>query len=294
MNAQKVDNNENAVETAVRHLRRMIFDGELRANQPLRQDDLADKLGTSRHPVREALGRLSGEGLVTFRARRGYFVTSLGPEEITEIFDMRAVLEEHAGYLSALHRNAEDVQVVQDTLQKMKDVTKPDPQQMQVWSALNREFHAQIFATSGRRHLCRTISTLRDAVESYIRTSVQETSLKEAWEAHEEIFESFRDGDALQLARLSRRHVRHSAETLLNRLRSFSGSTAKTAARGPAGNPASRGVRTAALNPPGHSSRTERHGAFTIGSKNDLKELDPTPRAKHGSTSAHRRGRERP
>ena len=86
-------NDDNAVERAVRDLRRMIFAGELKANMPLRQDELADQLGTSRHPVREALGRLSGEGLVTFRARRGYFVTALEPREVTEIFDMRTVLE---------------------------------------------------------------------------------------------------------------------------------------------------------------------------------------------------------
>lgn len=219
MPATTRNDDENAVEIAVRTLRRMIFDGELRANQPLRQDELAEQLGTSRHPVREALGRLSGEGLVTFRSRRGYVVTGLEPQEINEIFEMRAVLEEHAGYLAALNRTATDVQMVDELLRKMQAVTQPSPRKMQVWSALNRDFHAKIFAASGRRHLCRMITTLRDSVESYIRKSVANTSLIEANEAHEEIFESFKDGDALQLARLSRRHVRHSAEALLDRLR---------------------------------------------------------------------------
>jgi Bacterial regulatory proteins, gntR family len=54
----------------------MIFDGELRANEALRQDDLA--FGTSRNPVREALGRLNVEGLVTFRPRRGHIVAGWG------------------------------------------------------------------------------------------------------------------------------------------------------------------------------------------------------------------------
>jgi DNA-binding GntR family transcriptional regulator len=197
----------------------MIFDGELRANQPLRQDELASQLGTSRHPVREALGRLTGEGLVTFRARRGYIVTALDPHEVTEIFDMRAVLEEHAGYFAALNRTATDVQAVEEILIEMKGVTKASAQKMKTWSALNRRFHARLFESSERRHLCRTIGTLRDTVESYIRTTVADTSLAAAWQAHEEIFESFKEGDAFQLARLSRRHVRHSAEGLLDRLR---------------------------------------------------------------------------
>src|SRR5262249_49334509 len=111
---------ESAVDSVVRALRRMIFDGELHANQALRQEDLASRLGTSRHPVREALGRLTGEGLVTFRPRYGYTVTVLGPEEITEIFDMRMVLEEHAGYVATLKRTPSDVERVKEMLQKME------------------------------------------------------------------------------------------------------------------------------------------------------------------------------
>lgn len=53
------------------------------------RQDLALRLGTSRHPVREALGRLSGEGLVDFRPRYGYTVRALGPDEIAEIFEIR-------------------------------------------------------------------------------------------------------------------------------------------------------------------------------------------------------------
>jgi DNA-binding GntR family transcriptional regulator len=213
------DDDQNAVETAVRGLRRMIFSGELAANQPLRQDELAELLGTSRHPVREALGRLSGEGLVTFRARRGYIVAALDPEEVNEIFEMRAVLEEHAGYLAALGRTAVDIANVSEILEQMRPLRRNTPREMETWSELNREFHARLFAASRRRHLCRIIGTLRDTVESYIRLTVANASLADAWRTHEEIFEAFRDGDALLLARLSRQHVRHSAESLLSRLR---------------------------------------------------------------------------
>jgi hypothetical protein len=72
----------------------------------------------------------------------------------------------------------------------------------------------------GRRlHLCRIINTLRDSAESYIRLSVESTGLGEAWAMHQEMFEGFRDGDAIHVARPCRRHVRHSAHALLERLR---------------------------------------------------------------------------
>lgn len=233
---------QNAVETAVRALRRMIFDGELTANQPLRQDELAAHLGTSRHPVREALGRLSGEGLVTFRARRGYVVTALDPQEINEIFDTRAVLEEHAGYLATLARSSSDVSDLGEILLQMKPLKDAGPKEMALWSELNREFHSRLFLTSGRRHLCRIVGTLRDSVESYIRLTVANASLREAWLTHEEIFEAFRDGDALRVARLSRQHVRHSANSLVARLRQ----TAEEVAEGDLSSAMKRGRRALA------------------------------------------------
>ena len=146
---------ENAVDSVVRELRRMIFDGELQAKQPLRQEDLAARLGTSRHPVREALGRLTGEGLVTFRPRHGYTVTVLSPEEITEIFEMRMVLEEHAGYVATLKRTQADVERLEEMLLAMEPLHRRTPANMAPWSTYNREFHARLFLASGRRHLCR-------------------------------------------------------------------------------------------------------------------------------------------
>src|SRR5215469_4558318 len=110
---------ENAVDSVVRELRRMIFDGELQAKQPLRQEDLALRLGTSRHPVREALGRLSGEGLVNFRSRYGYTVRALGPDEIAEIFEIRMILEEHAGHVATLRRDAKAIAEVEAILRRM-------------------------------------------------------------------------------------------------------------------------------------------------------------------------------
>jgi DNA-binding GntR family transcriptional regulator len=211
----------NAVDVAARQLRRMIFDGELRANQALRQEDLAAQLGTSRHPVREALGRLTGEGLVSFQPRRGYTVVGLQVEEVTEIFDMRAVLEEHAGYLATLKRTDRDIAEVGAILGKMERLHAEKHPKIATWGAYNHEFHARLFASSGRGHLCRIIGVLRDSVESYIRDSVAH-NLQSALAMHQEIYDGFRDGDAIHVARLSRRHVRHSAQALLDRLKAAS------------------------------------------------------------------------
>jgi DNA-binding GntR family transcriptional regulator len=210
---------ENAVEAAARALRRMIFDGDLRAGQPLRQEDLALRLGTSRHPVREALGRLSGEGLINFRSRYGYAVRALGPDEIAEIFEIRMVLEEHAGYVATLRRDAATIAKVEEVLRRMAALKERKTPNLKLWSECNRAFHASLFAASGRRHLCRMIETLRDSMETYIRTSVPDVGFEQIHTEHLQIFAAFRDGDAIGVARLCRQHVRHTAYSLVERLR---------------------------------------------------------------------------
>jgi DNA-binding GntR family transcriptional regulator len=197
----------------------MIFDGELRAGQALRQEDLALRLGTSRHPVREALGRLSGEGLINFRSRYGYAVRALGPDEIAEIFEIRMLLEEHAGYVATLRRDAASIVEVESVLRRMRALIEKKPRNLGLWSEQNRAFHVRLYAASERPHLCRMIATLRDSIETYIRMSVPDVGFEQIHAEHEHIFAAFRDGDAIGVARLCRQHVRHTAHSLVERLR---------------------------------------------------------------------------
>ena len=77
-------------------LRQAILQGRYVANQPLRQDRLADELGVSKVPLREALVQLRAEGLVAFKPNRGAVVTELSADEADEIFTMRVALEAKA------------------------------------------------------------------------------------------------------------------------------------------------------------------------------------------------------
>jgi len=79
---------------ALEQLRRAIVDGELRPGQRIAQEQVALRLGMSIAPVREALQVLDQEGQVTYRPRRGYFVTELRIEDLEEIYELRKLLEE--------------------------------------------------------------------------------------------------------------------------------------------------------------------------------------------------------
>jgi DNA-binding GntR family transcriptional regulator len=201
-------------------VRDAILNGTYRPGSALRQELLAQHFNVSRVPVREALNRLEAEGLVVLRPRKGYVVASLDLDEIVEIFQMRMVLEEHAGYVATVSRTETDVQEIRRILESMENVPVESPDGIAEWTALNRTFHARLFASSRRKHLCHVAGTFRDMVERYVRIEVAMTGhLGEAQAEHHEIVEAFAKGQAERVGRLSREHCEHTANRLIGALR---------------------------------------------------------------------------
>jgi DNA-binding GntR family transcriptional regulator len=201
-------------------LRAQIISGTLKPGQRLRQEELSRELDVSRVPLREAMTRLAADGLIVLSPRRGYAVTSLQSNEILEIFELRAVVEEHAAYRAAYARTKEDIAEVERILKASEAIDLQSGRNIESWLQLNYEFHARIIGASGRNHLARFAGLLRDTVEPYIRVEVNMTGdVEEAQHDHRQLFAAFRDGDARELARLSRLHVEGTAQRLLDGLR---------------------------------------------------------------------------
>lgn len=201
-------------------LRDAILGGRLPPGEALRQENLAKEFDASRVPVREALNRLEAEGLVVLRPRRGYVVASLDLDEIIEIFQLRMMLEEYAGFVATEKRTQDDVaalKVIVDNLEKTHIENASD---ITAWSVFNRQFHTRLFESSRRHHVCGITNGLRDKVERYIRVEVSMTGhLDRAQAQHQEIFKAFADGDAKRVGRLSREHCESTADRLIAGLR---------------------------------------------------------------------------
>jgi DNA-binding GntR family transcriptional regulator len=209
-------------ELIYQRLRLDILNGALRKGQVLRQEELAQSFQTSRVPLREALSKLEADGLIVQRPRRGYAVSSLDPDAIVEIFELRALVEAHAGAVAARARTKEDIAAVESILGRIEklDASRADfyPQ----WFALNRDFHARIIASSHRSRVARLAANLLDSVEPYIRAEAEHRRtghVRDADHEHREMLEAFRAGDAEGLGELSSRHVRSAARRLLGTLR---------------------------------------------------------------------------
>lgn len=209
-------------EMVYHRLRLQILNGELKRGQLLRQEELAQRYNVSRVPLREALSRLEADGLIVLRPRRGYAVNTLDQKDIVEIFDLRAVVEEHAGHLAALSRTPADVARVGEILAHMEALDRNRKDHFSEWFRGNRDFHAHMIAASKRPRVAKLAGTLRDAVEPYIRAESEHRrvgNVRDADAEHREMFEAFRAGDARGLAELSRKHVEGAAGRLLRGMR---------------------------------------------------------------------------
>ena len=210
-------------------LRGHILVGTLKAGQVLRQEELARRFNVSRVPVREALSQLEADGLIESRPRRGYAVTSLDTDEIVEVFDLRMLVEEHAGRIAAHSRTPADIAEVERLVLAMEQLDPAAADYRKRWTLLNYEFHLRIVESTRRKRLSRIAGTLRSTVEPYVSVELDLTGNAEmALREHREMLEALRAGDADGLAELSREHVESTARRLLKGLRSKAVAAAPT------------------------------------------------------------------
>jgi DNA-binding GntR family transcriptional regulator len=215
-------------EVIYQRLRLDILNGALQRGQLLRQEELAQSFQVSRVPLREALSRLEAEGLIVLRPRRGYAVTSLDLGAIIEIFELRAVVEEHAGAVAARSRTGQDVAEVEAILAKMEALKPKAAGFYPEWFRYNREFHARIIAASHRGRVSRLAANLLDSVEPYVRAEAEHRTtghVRDADSEHRQMFVAFKAGDSAKLAALGRKHVDSAAQRLLDNMRRNAGAS---------------------------------------------------------------------
>lgn len=149
---------------AATRIRGLILDGVLLPGEKLRQLELAERIGVSRSPLREALRTLESEGMLSYEVNRGYVVARLEPSDIAEIYRMRALLE--GDLLRSISRPSEDTF---DALTKHNDamMTAIDQGDIAEIMRANRDFHFTVFELSPMRQFKREIARLWQLTEGY-------------------------------------------------------------------------------------------------------------------------------
>lgn len=146
------------------HVRRWILEGALSANEEINQQEVATRLGVSRSPVRDALRRLEGMGLVTINPNQRAVVTSFTLDNMREISEMRAALEGLAAYHAARRLTQSDLIDLESLAAVMARL--PD---LESYLHKHESFHDLVGMRSGMPRLRRDLVRLREMAMPYIR-----------------------------------------------------------------------------------------------------------------------------
>ena len=194
-----------AHEFVCRTLRAAVMDGTLPGGARLVQADLAQQLGVSTTPVREALRDLATEGLVVLDPHRGALVRALDIDEVRELYDLRMTLE------PMMVRRVMST-MTPDRLDRAAELQRrmEQPCDSSVWAGLNRDFHALFSEPDDSTRLSRILAGLRDSAAPYVALSQRSRPEPgpEANAEHAELLDLYRRGDADRAVELTLTHLR--------------------------------------------------------------------------------------
>jgi DNA-binding GntR family transcriptional regulator len=187
-------------------IRDRITSGSLPRGARVHQEDLAEELGVSRTPVREALRRLAAEGLVEMRTNRGARVADIDQGGMRGAYDARLVVEPGAARLAALRRLPEPLARMRAAVAAQRRSLRSVERSFDA----NREFHLALVAASGNDYLLQLVERLwvaRIGGTIYERqVETQERMVLDVRE-HEQILEAIEAGDGRRAESLTRRHL---------------------------------------------------------------------------------------
>jgi DNA-binding GntR family transcriptional regulator len=192
-------------EGAYKRLHKAIQSGELKPGTRLRELDLTEWLGISRTPIREALKKLEGDGLIINEPNQGLVVTKLDLRMISEIYETREVLEGTAAAFAA--RQALDGEIV-----VLRDLVNRELQIKDDEAALvehNRIFHEALYRSAHNRYLQKFLNTLRESMALWVHATLSVPGRSgEVLEQHEAIVSAIEARDAVAAEQAARQHIR--------------------------------------------------------------------------------------
>jgi DNA-binding GntR family transcriptional regulator len=180
---------------AVEALRRALVTGRLKPGDRVRQEEIAESLGISLGPVREALATLEQEGQLTYLPRRGYWVTELDVADLQEIYELRALLESRAARRALPLLDEDALQRIDLAARDCVDTAAAGDVAAELDA--NRRFHLAILESPDQIHTLRLIRLLWDSTETYRALYYNSAEgRQEAGEAHERIITALHARDA--------------------------------------------------------------------------------------------------
>lgn len=208
----KSDTQKTQADAVAGKIRALILNGTFHPGQPLRQEALSEQLGVSRTPLRHALQSLAEDGLVEITGYKGARVKELDQGMVSDLFDMRLLLEPLALRSALRHHTKLDfakAEMALDAADAEQDLAK--------LAELNWDFHYALYRPSNRQTLLRTIEQLNkaSAFAEVVASSIAVRSEKSSSE-HRKLLQACQNGDEVGAVSMLREHLQLARHDIRN------------------------------------------------------------------------------
>jgi len=211
----KLDNYKPLREIVFEHLRASIINGQLKPGERLMELQLADQLGVSRTPIREAIRKLELEGLVEMVPRKGAYVADLSIKDVLDVLEVRAYLEGLAARLAAERMVEDDIEELEFILHKFQESLKEGNTDKLI--DLDNAFHEKIIKGSYNNKLIQIVQGLHEQVLRFrVMYFTETTSMDEVMEYHRAIFDAISNRNPDKAQHYAETHVEMIKEAILS------------------------------------------------------------------------------
>ena len=199
-------------------LRQAILKGELEPGERLMEIQLADRLGVSRTPIREAIRKLELEGFVVMVPRRGTYVADISLKDIAQVFEIRSALEELSAGLAAERITPDELEDLERILVEINEYIANDDFDKIVDADIR--FHDVLYHASRNNRLVDILNNLREQMLRFRSISMHYPGrLAATWEEHRQLVENIANHNSAQARKIAKKHMENSEKTLLSERR---------------------------------------------------------------------------
>ena len=214
----KLDSYKPLRELVFEALREAILNGQLEPGERLMEIQLAEELGVSRTPVREAIRKLEREGLVLMVPRKGAYVASLSMKDVVEVFEIRGALEGLAAALAAERITNEELENLER--QYVKSVEQMEKADVKGMVEVDTGFHQLLYQASRNERLAQIINNLREQSQVFRQTSLSYPGrMKVALKEHRKIVDAIWARDPETARRLAQEHIENAESSMMKVIR---------------------------------------------------------------------------
>ncbi|MEV8468967.1 GntR family transcriptional regulator [Fluviibacterium sp. DFM31] len=202
-----------ATDLAYERIKAAVMSGELKAGDRVKEELLAEQIGVSRTPIRNALQKLSAQGFIEMLHHQGARVANWSSQDIGEITDLRALLESFGAGVAARKIHAGELVVLRELADDMEQAAaRSNAADLEEITRLNSQFHMNIISASGNRRLAEVIGNLAHPLLVQRRFSTfSPARLQRSMDHHREIIDALSARDPEWASSIMRSHILSSA-----------------------------------------------------------------------------------